>query len=79
MGGKSILDILHRDLLLRNHAPRDIVGFRAVVRVRSVPLLCLRIKVALHKPCSWCIVDMVGIAVASECGAGIKMAPISSV
>ena len=79
MGGQRILDVLHRDLLLRNHAPRDIVGFRSVVRVRSVPLLCLRIKVALHEPCSWCIVDMVGIAVASKCGAGIKMAAVSAV
>ena len=79
MGGKCIFDILDCHLLLRHHAPRDIIGLRRIVRIRSIPLLCMRVKVAAHEPCSRSIVDVIGITVASKRSSRIKMTAISAV
>ena len=64
--GQHILDVLRRDLPLRDHTPRNIIALRSILSVRAVPADRLRIEPALHEPRARCIVDMVRVIAASE-------------
>ena len=66
MRGQHIFDILHRHLMLRNQTPRNVVRYRCVICIFTIPAVGLRIQVPLHKPCSWRIVDMIRIIMAAK-------------
>ena len=61
-----IFYIFRRDLLFRNHAPRNVIGQWCVIGVRTVPVYGIRIQIPFHVPGSRRIVYMVGIVMASE-------------
>ena len=74
MGRKHIFYIFHRDLLLRHHAPGQIIGKRCVLCIRAIPDLCTGIQGPQHIPGSCGIVYMVGIVMASKGISGGKIA-----
>ena len=73
VGGQYVFHILYGDLLLRNHHPRNIVGYWCIIGIRSVPFFRVRVQIALHEPGTRCIVNVIGIIVASEGIARIKI------
>ena len=63
---QNIFHIFHCNLLLRHHAPRNIIRSRSKVCIRTVPFLCVRIQITFHKPCTRCIVYMICIIMAAK-------------
>ena len=74
VGRQHILHILHGHFFLRDHAPRQIIRVRSVIRVCSVPFPSVWIQATLHIPCTRRIIDMVCIVVASKGIPGIQFA-----
>ena len=74
MGRQHIFYVLHRDLLLRHHAPGQIIRKRRVVRIRTIPDECPGIQGPQHIPGSCGIVYMVGIVMAAKGISGRKAA-----
>lgn len=63
MVGENVFDVLDGDLLFRKQTPRDIVAFRRVFRVRTVPVNRARIEVALDRPGTGSVIYMIRVAV----------------
>ena len=72
MGTQHVLHIFDGDLAFRLASPRNVVGGRLVVRVRTIPLLVVRVEEALHVPSTRGVVHMVGIGVGTESVARIE-------
>ena len=66
MGGQGILDIFDGQLVLRFQAPGNVVGFRAEISVRSIPVKGVGVQPLFDIPGPAGIVGMIGIRMAPE-------------
>ena len=74
MGRQHVFYILHRDLLLRHHAPGQIIRKWRVLRIRTIPTFRPGIQGPQHVPGSCGIVYMVRIVMAAKGISGRKAA-----
>ena len=66
VGGEDIFHIFNGDFLFRHHAPWNIVRIWCEICGRAIPAPCARIQAAAHIPCTWGIVDVVGIVMTAK-------------
>ena len=62
VGRKDILHIFNGDLSFWDKGPWDIIAFWSEVGVAAIPLISAWVEESRHIPSTWCVIDVIGIA-----------------